>query len=102
MTVLSASLSPFTATPPTNTVPSSGDNRHPSMDNNVVLPLPEGPINKESVPFSNVRQTSRRAHTRASPCPKDTLAPSTPKKGLGTEHPPRLDREGAANRNNRC
>src|SRR5437588_12163340 len=100
MTVLSASLRPLTATPSTNTDPSSGDSRHPSMDNNVVLPLPEGPVTRERVPFSNERETSRRAQTRASCWPNVTLAPSTPKKRLGTEHYPRLDSESAANRNN--
>src|SRR5437588_9868022 len=86
MTVLSASLRPLTATPSTNTDPSSGDSRHPSMDNNVVLPLPEGPVTRERVPFSNERETSRREQTRASCWPNVTLAPSTPKQRIGTDH----------------
>src|SRR5437764_2098287 len=100
-TVLSASLRRLTATPSTNTDPSSGDSRHPSKDNKVVLPLPEGPITKERVPGWKARQTSRRAQTRACAFPNDTLAPSTARKSLGTEHSPRLNGKGATHRNNR-
>src|SRR6266849_8304921 len=102
MSVFSGSLSWFTATPSTNTVPLSGDKRQPNIDKSVVFPLPEGPMTKVSVPRSNVSEMSRSAGTLASPLPKETLAPSTPKKWLGTEHSPRLDREGATNGSNRC
>src|SRR5260370_35578989 len=102
MSVFSGSLSWFTATPSTNTVPLSGDKRQPSMDKSVVFPLPEGPMTKASGPRSNVSEMSRSAGTLASPLPKETLAPSTPQKWLVTEHSPRLDREGAANQNNAC
>src|SRR6266436_8001556 len=100
-TVFSLPLSSFTATPSTNTVPSSGDSKQPSKDNKVVFPLPEGPITSESVPRSKNCETPRSARTCASRLPNETLAPSTPRKWLGTEHPPRLNCEGASNGGNR-
>lgn len=78
--VLWPSPSLVTGTPSTNTFPWSGDSKQPRRDNNVVLPLPDGPMIKESVPGSKDAETSCRARTCASPLPKQTWTFSTAKK----------------------
>jgi len=47
MAVFPVSVAGSPATSSTNTDPSSGDNKQPSIDSNVVFPLPEGPMTKK-------------------------------------------------------
>src|SRR6267378_5790303 len=100
--VFSLPLSAFTATPSTNTAPSSGDSKQPRRDNKVVFPLPDGPITNESVPRSKVTETPRSARTRASPSPNEMRASSTAKNWSGTEHPSRVDGKRASNGSDRA
>src|SRR4029077_13291191 len=91
-----------TATPSTNTFPSSGESKQPKSDSSEVFPLPDGPITNESVPGSNAADTPRNARTLAFPLPNERRAPSTASSRLGTEHPPRIDRKRTSNRSYRC
>src|SRR5207244_6065575 len=74
--------SEVTMTSTTTTEPWSGDSNQPSMDSNVVFPLPEGPMTKERVPRLNMTETPRNGQTRAPPSPNETVARSTPRNRL--------------------
>src|SRR5271166_3491960 len=75
-----------TSAPSTKTEPSSGVSRHPSRDNRVVFPLPDGPITSVSSPGIKLNHTSLNAGTRAPFGPYQTLTPSTARLRSGTKH----------------
>ena len=55
--------------PSISTSPLLGSSRLPAMVSSVDLPEPLGPITATMPPAATVRSTSRRASTRAAPCP---------------------------------
>ena len=73
----SGSPSPTVSRPITSTWPVLGVRMQPMMDKSVVLPLPEGPMNRTTSPGMTSRLTSLRATVSAAPRPKDLPRPRT-------------------------
>ena len=71
-----------------------GVSMHPSMDNSVVLPLPDGPMSSTSSPPVSERLTPRTAATRPAPVPRYFTTSVASITGSVIALAPSLDRHG--------